>query len=101
MVPDVTTFAYDESSGYYYDSVTGYYYDAGTQVVTSCSSAICTVCKVQRSDIDFLPCQIVHTFWKSCFFSSFSCSWRLWSVDFNSLYNLKTVSHRHKVTTDY
>jgi len=32
--PDVTTFTYDESSGYYYDAVTGYYYDAGTQVCT-------------------------------------------------------------------
>jgi len=39
VVPDVTTFSYDESSGYYYDSVTGYYYDASTQVLTSCSSA--------------------------------------------------------------
>jgi len=29
----VTTFTYDESSGYYYDAVTGYYYDAGTQVL--------------------------------------------------------------------
>jgi len=38
VVPAVTTFTYDESSGYYYDSVTGYYYDAGTQVLTSCSS---------------------------------------------------------------
>lgn len=39
VVPDVTTFTYDESSGYYYDSITGYYYDAGTQVLSSYSSA--------------------------------------------------------------
>lgn len=29
--PDVSSFAYDESSGYYYDAVTQYYYDANTQ----------------------------------------------------------------------
>jgi len=35
VVPDVTTFTYDESSGYYHDALTGYYYDSGTQVLYS------------------------------------------------------------------
>jgi len=51
VVPDVTTFTYDESSGYYYDTVTGYYYDANTQVF-NCMLLGYTgaICQVGRSD---------------------------------------------------
>ena len=31
VAPDVTTFTYDETSGYYYDYTTGFYYDAVSQ----------------------------------------------------------------------
>jgi len=31
-VPDVSTFQYDETSGYYYDPQTTLYYDANSQV---------------------------------------------------------------------
>lgn len=31
-VPDVSTYQYDESSGFYYDPLTGLYYDATSQV---------------------------------------------------------------------
>lgn len=32
VVPDTSTYQYDESSGYYYDPTTGLYYDPNSQV---------------------------------------------------------------------